>query len=232
MMKRLPILLLLVILGTGCQKNNGDQAANASTNAKELEAKPLTPIPDEVTLEFVRELWSQPHDETGVIDQVKQYMRPGKWRILRTFAPNGGTPLTTEISREVKYVDRRFIVYQYRVGKFIDEGTFNQEGGEGVGVIAYDFEDKVLKCWEFVTVEGHEGLEIYLTGEPDSTFKNITWKSHKMPKSPPGSAVFVVQNIDDSREKLVAEGRMLNGNETIGLIQDEMVLLEKPGPGS
>ena len=226
MMKRLPILLLFVMLGSGCQNNSREQAA------KETEAKPLTPIPDEVTVEFVRELWNQPHEETGVIDQVKQYMRPGKWKILRTFAPNGGTPLSTEISREVKYVDRRFLVFQYRVGKFIDEGTFSQEGGEGVGVIAYDFEDKVLKCWEFVTVEGHEGLDIYLTGEPDSTFKNITWKSHKMPKYPPGSAVFVVQNIDDARERLVSEGRMLKGNETIGLIQDEMTLLEKPGPGS
>ena len=223
MMKLLPILLLLVILGSGCQKNNGEQAD------KEPEAKPLTPIPDEVTLEFVRELWSQPHDEAGVIDQVKQYMRPGKWRNLRKFAPKGGTPSTNELSREVKYVDRRFLVFQSRFVKLIDKGAVSLEGSEAMGVIAYDFKEKVLKYWEFRTVEGNEGLELYMTGEPDIKFQNIHWKSRKMsPDFPPGWRMEFIQDIDAAREKLVSEGWMMNGEETMGLIQDEMVLIEKP----
>jgi hypothetical protein len=230
MMKCLPILLLLVILGSGCQKNNGDQAA------KETEAKPLTPIPAEVTLEFVRELWSQPHDEAGVIDQIKQYMQPGKWRNLRTFAPKGAThstnELSRELSREVKYVDRRFLVFQSRFEKLIDEGAISLEGAEIMGVITYDFKEKVLKYWEFATGEGNEGLELYMIGEPDITFKHITWKSLKMPNSPPGWRMEFIQDIDDAREKLVAEGSMINGEETMVLIQDEMTLLKAPGPGS
>ena len=233
MMKRLPILLLLVILGSGCQKNNGDQASAESANAKELEEKPLTPIPDEMTLEFVRKLWSQPHDEAGVIDQIKQYMQPGKWRILRKFAPKGGTPSTNELSHEVKYVDRRFLVFQSRFEKLIDEGAVSLKGSEVMGVIAYDFKEKVLKYWEFRTVEGHEGLELYMTGEPDIKFQNIHWKSRKMsPDFPPGWRMEFIQDIDAAREKLVSEGSIINGEETMGLIQDEMTLLKKPGSGS
>ena len=226
-MKRLPILLLLVMLGSGCQKDNGDQAA------KETKEKPLTPIPDEVTLEFVRELWRQPHDEAGVIDQIKQYMRPGKWRNLRTFAPKGGTHSTNELSREVKYVDRRFLVFQHRFEKLIDEGAVNLEGARAMGVITYDFKEKVLKYWEFTIGEENEGrLELYMIGEPDITFKNITWKSLKMPNSPPGWRMGFIQDIDDAREKLVADGWVMNGEETMLLIQDEMTLLEKLGSGS
>ena len=227
MMKRLPVLLLLVMLGSGCQDNSREQAA------KETEAKPLTPIPDEVTLEFVRELWNQPHDETGVIDQVKQYMRPGKWKNLRTFAPKGGTHSTNELSREVKYVDRRFLVFQHRFEKLIDEGAVNLEGAQAMGVITYDFKEKILKYWEFTIGEGNEGrLELYMIGEPDITFKNITWKSLKMPNSPPGWRMGFIQDIDDARETLVADGWVMNGEETMLLIQDEMTLLKKPGPGS
>jgi len=58
MVKFLPILPSLVIFGSGCQKKEGDQASNESENAKELEGKPLTTIPGEMTLEFVRRLWS------------------------------------------------------------------------------------------------------------------------------------------------------------------------------
>ena len=65
MMKCLPVLLLLVMLGSGCQKNNGDQASAESANAKELEEKPLTPIPDEMTLEFVRKQKNRPASVAG-----------------------------------------------------------------------------------------------------------------------------------------------------------------------
>jgi hypothetical protein len=67
------------------------EVAFESENAKELKEKLLTQIPKEMTLEFVRQFWSHPHDEAGVIDQVEQYMQSGKGRILCTFSsPEGG----------------------------------------------------------------------------------------------------------------------------------------------
>jgi hypothetical protein len=225
-MKNLLLFSPLLLAICSCSKDSQTTENNPEEKPKQIQEKELPPIPDKVTLEYVKGLWSQPHDESNVIPQIKEYMLAGKWKNIRTFSPNNGTISVNELSLVIKNVDQRFLVYKSKFEKLVQKGAVSLEGYLGTGVITYDLQNNEFKRWDFNIDGNNDGLEASWIGRPSKDFKTIIWESLELPIHPPEWRMEFNQSIDPSENKLIAHGKMLNGEEMMGQIKDEMIFVE------
>ena len=225
-MHKLLLFSFLILAICSCSKDSQTTENNSEEKSKQIQKEELPPIPDKVTLDYVKGLWSQPHDESNVIPQIKEYMLAGKWKNTRTFTPNNGTLSVNELSLVIKNVDQRFLVYKSKFEKLVQKGAISLEGHLGMGLITYDLQNNLFKRWDFNIDDKNDGLEASWIGNPSKDFKTITWESLKLPIHPPEWRMEFNQTIESSEKKLISNGKMLNGEEMMGQIKDEMFFVE------
>ena len=218
-----PSLLLAIC---SCSKDSQTTEEVLVQKPKQILKKEIPPIPDKVTFEYVNGLWGQPHDESNVIPQIKEYMRAGKWKNIRTFSPNNGTKSVNELSVVIKNIDQRFLVYKSKFEKLVQEGAISLDGHVGMGLITYDSQNDLLKRWDFYIDGDNVGFESSWIGKSSQNLKTITWESLELALHPPEWGMVFNQAVDLSENRLISNGKIFNGEEMMGQIKDEMIFVE------
>ncbi len=120
----LTILVTLPLLLGGCAEKEESVSETKPLEEKQ-KAVPnvadLPLLPENITKEFIMDLWAKPHDGRDMIEELSdKQAREGIWKVISNRGPREGEIIDTiESTMTLKMVDRRYHVWEWREGEFL-----------------------------------------------------------------------------------------------------------------
>ncbi len=176
------------------------------------EGSDLPPLPENITKEFIMGLWARAHDRSDIIKELADVgLREGVWKVMITMGPEKREMInTSEASMVVKMVDRRFQVWQWSIGEYIE-----------YSFVTYDYDTKRYR-WRGLQPDG------FITEWSGNRYlKNLVeWNSVQLPDENISITIREIY-ISEDRKSLKMTGEIKQNGEVVIHRNDKFMWLSE-----
>ena len=206
----LTILATLPLLLGGCIEKEESVSETKPLEEKQ-KAVPnvadLPLLPENITKEFIMDLWTKPHDGRDMIEELSdKQAREGIWKVISNRGPRKGEIIdTVESTMTLKMVDRRYHVWEWREGEFLS-----------YTVITYDYNSSRYRWWstssEWPSISEQSGQR--------NSQNLIEWRAINLPDSELQSSMQTTFISEDGK-KFNVIGKSTRNDELVGYTTGE-----------
>ena len=166
-------------------------------------------LPENITKEFIMDLWAKPHDGRDMIEELSdKQAREGIWKVISNRGPREGEIIDTmESTMTLKMVDRRYHVWEWREGEFLSYTAST-----------YDYNSSQYRLWstssEWPTISEQSGKR--------NSRNLIEWKAINLSDSTLESSMKTTFISEDGKMFNVISKSTRNG-EVVGYTTSEFI---------